>query len=87
MPGNGVAAPEPEEIDETRSMELLHLAANAMLRGRPIGDQRCGSCRYFLDDTADVSYCWHHQLRILVGDSWWCQWWESASADPPAGPA
>ena len=31
---------------------------------------------YYLENTADVSYCWHPKLRILVGENWWCQWWE-----------
>ena len=25
---------------------------------------------------ADISYCWHQKLRILVGANWWCQWWD-----------
>jgi hypothetical protein len=34
MSGDPVAPPAPKEIDETRSMELRHLSANAGLRGR-----------------------------------------------------
>jgi len=79
MSGDAIAMPEPKEIDETRSMELRHLSANAMLRGRPSGDQRCENCLYYLENTADLSYCWHPKLRILVGADWWCQWWESES--------
>jgi hypothetical protein len=71
--------PEPKAIDETRSMELRHVAGNAMLRGRPSADQQCANCWYYLENTADVSYCWHPKLRILVGTGWWCQWWESDS--------
>jgi hypothetical protein len=41
--GDAIAPPEPEEIDETRSMELRHLPANARLRGRPSGDERCAN--------------------------------------------
>jgi hypothetical protein len=29
-----------------------------------------------LNPDDDFSYCWHQQLRILVGGEWWCQWWE-----------
>ena len=29
-----------------------------------------------LENTAEISYCWHQKLRILVGGEWWCQWWE-----------
>ena len=81
MPGDAVAPAEPQEIDGTRSMELRHLSANAGLRGRPSGEEQCENCRYYLENTADVSYCWHPKLRILVGDGWWCQWWEPTSAD------
>lgn len=80
MPGDAPALPEPKEVDESRSMELGHLAGNAMLRGHPIDGQQCGNCRYYLEDTADISYCWHPKLRILVGTDWWCQWWESSDA-------
>jgi len=31
--------------------------------------------------TADISYCWHQKLRILVGAEWWCQWWDEIPAD------
>lgn len=29
-----------------------------------------------LAPTAEISYCWHSKLRILVGGEWWCQWWD-----------
>ena len=81
--GNAPAAvlgsAEPQEIDESRSMELRHVSTEATLRTRPIDDQHCRSCRYYLEDTADLSYCWHPKLRILVGADWWCQWWASSS--------
>jgi hypothetical protein len=81
MSGDAIAPPQPNEIDETRSMELRHLSANAGLRGRLSGDERCENCAYYLENTADISYCWHPKLRIIVGANWWCQWWEKASAD------
>jgi len=68
--------PEPEEIDEKVSMDLRILTTNAGLKGRPSGDACCENCRYYLEPTADISYCWHKRLRILVGAGWWCQWWE-----------
>jgi hypothetical protein len=79
MSDDTIALPEPKEVDEARSMELRHLSTNAMLRGGPSGEQRCENCRYYLENTADISYCWHPKLRILVGTQWWCQWWESES--------
>jgi len=36
---------------------------------------------YYLENTADISYCWHPKLRILVGGTWWCQWWEKIPED------
>jgi hypothetical protein len=71
-----IPEPEPKEIDETLSIELRHLADNAVLRAQPQGDEKCLNCRYYLEPTADISYCWHQKLRILVGGEWWCQWWE-----------
>ena len=71
-----IPEPEPKEIDEKLAMELRILSSNAVLKGSPSGAERCDGCRYYLEPTAELSYCWHPKLRILVGDSWWCQWWE-----------
>jgi hypothetical protein len=68
--------PEPKEIDEKLSMELRHLATNAGLRDTPSGDAQCENCVYYLENAAEISYCWHPKLRILVGAEWLCQWWE-----------
>ncbi|HEV8065332.1 MAG TPA: hypothetical protein VGP46_10895 [Acidimicrobiales bacterium] len=76
-----VPEPEPKELDEKVAIVLRHLAENAVLRGDPNGEERCENCRYLLEPSADISYCWHPKLRILVGARWWCQWWEEV---PPA---
>lgn len=76
-----IPEPEPKEIDEKLSMELRHLSSNAVLVGHPSGEEKCENCRYYLEPTADVSYCWHPKLRILVGSDWWCQWWDAIPAD------
>lgn len=68
--------PEPKEIDEKNWMVLKQMADRAVLRGHPSGEERCDNCLYYLNPEDDFSYCWHQQLRILVGGSWWCQWWE-----------
>ena len=68
---------EPAPIDEERSVELRSLSSDAVLRANPIGEARCGNCVYYLEPTADLSYCWHPRLRILVGAQWWCQWWDN----------
>jgi hypothetical protein len=72
---------DPQEVDEHLYMELRVLADDAMLRARAPGDERCGSCRYYLEAAADLSYCWHPELRILVGSDWWCQWWDDDSTE------
>ena len=33
--------PEPKEIDEKLSIELRHLADNAVLKAKPQGNERC----------------------------------------------
>src|SRR6476620_2186049 len=68
--------PEPKEIDEKLSLQLKHLAEDAVLKGVPYGDEKCGNCLYYLNTDENISYCWHPKLRILVGTEWWCQWWE-----------
>jgi hypothetical protein len=76
-----VGAPEPKPIDEELSVKLGHLAEDAILRGKPNGDERCDNCLYYLDTDKDITYCWHPKLRILVGGDWWCQWWEEIPED------
>jgi hypothetical protein len=74
-------APEPQPIDEEINLKLQHLVEDAILRGHPNNDERCDNCLYYLDTDAEISYCWHPKLRILVGGDWWCQWWEEIPAD------
>ena len=74
-------SPEPTAVDEEKARDLGHLAEDAVLRGKPYGDEHCGNCLYYLDNDADISYCWHPKLRILVGTQWWCQWWEETPAE------
>ena len=62
-----IPEPEPKEIDEKLAIELRHLAENAVLKGHPSGDEKCENCLYYLENTAEISYCWHPKLRILVG--------------------
>lgn len=69
--------PEPKEIDEKKWLELKDVLERATLKGKPYGDERCDNCLYYLNPDDSISYCWHPTLRILVGDDWWCQWWEA----------
>ena len=52
-----IPEPEPKEIDEKLSIELRHLSENAVLRGHPSGEERCDNCLYYLENTAEISYC------------------------------
>ncbi len=74
-------APEPKAIDEKNALVLRHLADDAVLRGRPNGEERCQNCLYYLETEKQISYCWHSKLRILVGADWWCQWWDAIPAE------
>lgn len=69
-------APEPKPVDEENAMALQHLVEDAMLKGKPYGDEECHHCLYYLENEKDLSYCWHPKIRVLVGAEWWCQWWE-----------
>jgi len=68
---------EPKAIDEKLQLELHYLADGAGLKGHPSGDERCSNCLYYLEPAKPLSYCWHMKLRILVGDGWWCRWWQA----------
>ena len=41
--------PEPKEIDEKLSLQLRHLAEDAVLRGQPNGEERCDNCLYYIE--------------------------------------
>ena len=75
-----IPAAEPTEVDEKKWLEWKDLMERAILRAHPLEEfgkvHRCDNCLYFLDPDAELSYCWHPTLRILVGGNWWCQWWE-----------
>ena len=71
-----ISAPEPVELDETLAMELGKKQEDAILRAKPFQGEDCHTCLYYLDTDKDISYCWHPELRMIVGAEWWCQWWE-----------
>lgn len=76
-----IPPPQPKEIDEKISLQLRHLAEDAVLRGQPNGDERCDNCAFYIEPGEKISYCFHPKLRILVGADWWCQWWEPIPQD------
>ena len=64
------------EVDVARFAEAQRVVKVAALRGTPLEGDRCGNCYYFLEPGADLAFCWHEKLQILVGASWWCHFWE-----------
>jgi hypothetical protein len=52
-----------------------------VLKAHPHGDEQCKNCLYYLDVDDSISYCWHPKLRVLVGQDWYCQWWEEILAE------
>ena len=64
------------DVDEVRFAEAQRVAKVAALRGTPLDDDHCRSCFYYLDPTADLAFCCHEKLQILVGADWWCHYWE-----------
>ena len=72
----GSVPPSPGRRLVERVHLRRHLAEDAILRGKPNGEEACGNCLFYLNPDDDLAYCWHPKLRILVGGTWWCQWWE-----------
>jgi len=72
-----IPPPEPKPIDEKNWLELKDKLERATLKGKPMGAEKCDNCLYYLNVDDDISYCWHQQVRVLVGAEWWCQWWEA----------
>lgn len=76
--------PEPTAEDEELALEFLRIREETRLRGTPAGGQRCGTCHYVLDAGEPISTCWHDDLEIPVGRSWWCDRWTPAGQSPDA---
>ncbi len=79
--------PEPTERDEELALEFIRIKDETNLRGTPDGDQRCDNCHFHANTDKAISYCWHDELEIMVGGSWWCDRWEEIGApDEPESP-
>ena len=63
-------------VDEARFASAQRAAKVSALRGSPLDGDHCGTCFYFLEPGAELSFCWHEKLQILVGGDWWCHFWE-----------
>lgn len=69
---------DPEVVvDDERLREAQRIVRIAALRGVPLDGDRCRDCYYYLDPGADLAFCWHEKLQILVGADWWCHYFET----------
>ena len=57
MSDDALPKPEPKEIDEKLALQLKHLAEDAVLKGQPYGDEKCGNCLYYLNTDDKIAYC------------------------------
>ena len=63
-------------VDEARFEEFQRVAKLTALRGTPLEGDSCANCYYYLEPGADLSFCWHEKVQILVSSQWWCHYWE-----------
>lgn len=70
-------------VDEIRFAAAQRVVKLAALRGSPLDGDRCATCLYFLDPDAELAFCWHEKLHVVVGADWWCHYWEMPDAQTP----
>jgi len=63
-------------VDEEALKATQRLVRLTALRGSPVDDDCCATCRYYLEPGEPLAFCWHDKFQILVGADWWCQHWE-----------
>ena len=71
---------DADEVDEVRFAEAQRIVKLTALRGTPVDDDRCGGCLYYTEPDEPLAFCRHEKLQILVGESWWCHFWEMPEA-------
>lgn len=77
----GAADTEPGERDQARAAQLRQeKVVEEQWVTTPRSGERCNDCLFFLNPDESVSYCWHPELRVIVGADHWCQHWEAAPA-------
>ena len=67
-------------VDEARFADFQRVVKVAALRGTALEGDSCRECYYYLERGADLSFCWHEKVHILVGSNWWCHFWEMTEA-------
>lgn len=70
------ADPDIDPEREREGMMLMHRKDDAILQAQPSDGERCKECKWYLGFD-DIAYCWHQKIRMLVGQDWWCQWFET----------
>jgi predicted DNA-binding transcriptional regulator YafY len=68
-----MSEPEVNEAEFNKAQRIVKVSA---LRGSPIEGDSCANCYYYLEPGADLAFCWHEKLHIMVGSQWWCHYWE-----------
>jgi len=63
-------------VDEAKFAETQRIVKVSALRSTPLDDDKCGNCYYYLEPENGFAFCWHEKLQILVGEQWWCHYWE-----------
>jgi hypothetical protein len=69
---------EEPQVDEEAFAAAQRLIRLTALRGTPLEGDSCANCYYYLEPGAPLAFCWHEKFQTLVGDDWWCQFWEMA---------
>ncbi|MTV25750.1 hypothetical protein FTX61_10050 [Nitriliruptoraceae bacterium ZYF776] len=69
---------DPVPEDEDRVLALQELLDATELWGEPRRDgpdrgARCDGCAHYLNPPLPLAYCWHPEVRLLVGASWSCR--------------
>jgi len=59
--------------------ELTARADRAELTAEGTDEQHCGNCRYYNEMKAEIGYCSHEQVDMVVGEPWWCTFWEEGT--------
>jgi hypothetical protein len=70
----------PAPVDE-KHRRLVYKLEDNILQGYAYEDQQCDGCKFYIG-IGDIAYCNHMMVRMPVGATWWCQWWESPDEEP-----
>jgi hypothetical protein len=63
-------------VDEARFAETQRIVKLSALRGSPLEGDSCANCYSYLEPGAELAFCRHEKLQILVSAQWWCHFWE-----------